>query len=73
MTGADRISLGRVLAAVDLDDQLVPEAQEVGDVRADGSLTPKFRIRKGFSQRSPEALFGVGGIAAKTTGAIDRS
>ncbi len=50
-----------MLAAVDLDDQLLLQAEEIDDVRADGLLAAEFvACELAVAQGVPEELLGVG-------------
>jgi hypothetical protein len=53
-----------MLAAVQLDDEPLREASEVGEVWADRHLPPPFVLRQLCAQRAPQALLGLRGVAA---------
>ena len=71
--GTAGVGLWRVLPTVDLDNELVTKAEEVGDIGADWALAAEPGFRKGFPERLPKLLLGVGGIAAQAAGALDRT
>jgi hypothetical protein len=52
-----------VLATIDFDDEAVLDRREIGDVRANRSLTPKLVARQSpIPQRHPQPMFGIGGV-----------
>jgi hypothetical protein len=56
-----------MLRAIELDDQTMSYAGEVGDVGADGNLPPEFNVGEPTaSQLSPKPLFSICLRAAKT-------
>ncbi len=55
-----------VLAAVELDHQMLFETYEIDDVGTDGMLAAEFdAVQLTRAQQAPERLFGIGGIASK--------
>ena len=61
----------RVLAAVQLDEQLFRQAGEVGDVGADGLLAAKFVAAQLFvAEVVPQKTFGVGLVLAQGLGVL---
>ena len=54
-----------MLAAIELDHQLVRGTREIGDAAADRMLPPELPFRQPFSQGSPDNQLDVRGIAAK--------
>ena len=57
-------------AAVQLDDQLEVETEEVGDIAGDRGLTPEFpAFEAAIAQQGPEAGLGWRGVGSETTGA----
>ena len=56
-----------MLAAIDLDDQLMPQAAEIDDVIADRMLTAKLRAIEALRAKVlPEEAFGLGLFATET-------
>lgn len=68
--GPECINLGRVLAAVHLNDQLRLMAGKVCDKMTDRYLSSKTLFWECFAQQAPKPAFGVGHISAKATRAI---
>ena len=60
----------RMLAAIDLDDQLRTMRSEVGDIRAKGHLAPELGGGKALAKRTPQALLRAGRIPAQASGAL---
>ncbi len=59
---------GRVLPAIEFNDELKLEAIEVDDEGSDWSLTPESRVLEPFSAKlPPQQPLGVGHIGAKRT------
>src|SRR5690242_9248634 len=67
---AYRVSLvGRMLAAVDLDNEPLLAANEVHNVGSDGFLTDEFVAHQGArAQVTPQAKLRLGGICAQPAG-----
>ena len=54
-----------MLTAIRLDDESMPDANEVDDERTQGALAPKFvTSQTSAAESSPKATFGVGHIPA---------
>ena len=66
------VALRLVLGAVELDDESVLLADEVGDVRADGHLAAEFAAEQpAASQSLPEPVLGIGAVAAEVAGVCE--
>lgn len=52
-SGTVRIDFFTMLPAIDLDDELVAKAEEVGIERSDNGLTPELRLRQLLAQAAP--------------------
>lgn len=75
IAGASRVLFGafRMGCAIDFHDQVRAEAEKIRDIGTMWHLTTEFHGRQLFAQGRPQALFGVGGVAAKGAGAGDRA
>jgi len=61
-----RVALGRVLPAVDLDDQALLGAEEVRDVAIDLDLPTELEaVHLAVAENVPEFALGVGGVATQ--------
>jgi hypothetical protein len=57
-----------MLAATDLNDEAIVEADEVSDIGTKGVLSPEMCAGEPVaSQFAPQASFGIGHLAAKST------
>jgi hypothetical protein len=61
--------LFQVLTAIQFDDEFLLDADEVGDVVADGVLTPEGDAHSVVAEVRPEFAFGGGGFFAEFDGA----
>jgi hypothetical protein len=64
---------GGMLAAVDLDRQFPCRTCEICDTLSDRMLAAELPGATSGPQGMPQALFGIGGIAAQTAGRVGRS
>jgi hypothetical protein len=73
IAGADRVLLNAIgmLAAVDFDDELGGEAQEVGEVSTIRHLAAELGVRKSLAKSAPQALLGLSCIATELAGASE--
>src|SRR5205823_12225055 len=64
--GPARVAFGRVLAAVDFNDQAPLCAEEIDDVAVDLDLLSEFKaVELPTAQDAPELPFGIGRILAQ--------
>src|SRR5688500_15517154 len=60
-----------MLTAVEFDDQLEAEAEEVGNVRAHRRLAPELGVGKRLPERAPQSLLSICRIAPQAACVID--
>jgi hypothetical protein len=61
-----------MLAAVELDDKLLLQTDEITNERVDGMLTPEFMaVHLAASELMPKKSLGIGGVAAEMAGEMD--
>jgi hypothetical protein len=53
-----------VMVAIEFDDQMCVSRVEIGDVRAQGMLSPKLEACGFAAQDAPQALLGLRGLAS---------